>query len=54
LARNQDNMSECSDMCTHGLLFQWASTIKIYLSVLSLVQSGHHHQLIGWTFFSSS
>ena len=34
LARNQDNVSEWSDMCTHGLLFQWASTIKIQQSVL--------------------
>jgi hypothetical protein len=24
----------CNDMSTHGLLFQWASTIKIQLSVL--------------------
>jgi len=34
LARNQDNVSQWSDMSTHGLLFQWASTIKIKLSVL--------------------
>jgi hypothetical protein len=33
LARNQD-VSESSDMSTHGLLFQWASTKKIQLSVL--------------------
>jgi hypothetical protein len=33
-ARNQDNMSECGDMSTSGLLLQWASTIKIQLSVL--------------------
>jgi hypothetical protein len=34
LARNQDNVSEWSNMSIHGLLFQWASTIKIQLSVL--------------------
>jgi hypothetical protein len=34
LAQNQDNVSECSNMSTHGLLFQWASTIKIQLIVL--------------------
>ncbi len=30
----QDNVSEWSDMSTHRLLFQWASTVKIQLSVL--------------------
>jgi len=34
LARNQNNVSEWSDMSTRGLLFQGASTIKIQLSVL--------------------
>ena len=34
LARNQNNVSEWSDMHTRRLLFQWASTIKIQLSVL--------------------
>ena len=34
LVRNQNNVSEWSDMSTHGLLFQCASTIKIQLSVL--------------------
>jgi hypothetical protein len=34
LARNQNNVSEWSDMSTRGLLFQWASTIKIQLNVL--------------------
>ena len=33
-ARNQDEVSEWSDMSTHGLLFQWASSVKIQLSVL--------------------
>ena len=32
LAWNQNNVSEWSDMSTCGLLFQWASTIKIQLS----------------------
>jgi len=34
LAWNQNNVSEWSDMFTRRLLFQWASTIKIQLSVL--------------------
>jgi hypothetical protein len=34
LARNQNNVSEWSDMSTRGLLFQWDSTIKIQLSKL--------------------
>jgi hypothetical protein len=33
-ARNQDNVSEWGDMSIRGLLFLWASTIKIQLSVL--------------------
>jgi hypothetical protein len=33
LARNQNNVSEWSDMSTRGLLFQRASTIKIQLCV---------------------
>ena len=34
LARNQENVSEWSDMWTRRLFFQWASTINIQLSVL--------------------
>jgi hypothetical protein len=34
LAGDQDNVSEWSDMSTLGLLFQWANTIKIQLSML--------------------
>jgi hypothetical protein len=33
-ARNQNNVFEWSGMSIHGLLFQWASTIKIQLSIL--------------------
>jgi hypothetical protein len=33
LDRNQDNVSEWSDMSTRGLLFQWACTIQIETSV---------------------
>jgi hypothetical protein len=33
-AWNQNNVSEWSNMSTRRLLFQWASTIKIQLSVL--------------------
>jgi hypothetical protein len=29
LAGNQNNVSEWSDISTRGLLFQWASTLKI-------------------------
>jgi hypothetical protein len=34
VARNQNNVSEWSDISTRGLLFQWASTIQIQLNVL--------------------
>jgi hypothetical protein len=34
LAWNQNNVSERSDMSTHGLLFQCASTIQIQLSMM--------------------
>ena len=34
LAQNQDNVPEWGDMSIHGLLLQWASSIKIQLSVL--------------------
>ena len=34
LARNQNDVSEWSDMSIRGLWFQWASTIKIQLSLL--------------------
>jgi hypothetical protein len=34
LARNQDNVSERGDMSICGLLFQWARTMQIQLSVL--------------------
>jgi hypothetical protein len=33
LAQNQNNVSEWNDMSIHTLLFQWASTSKIQLSV---------------------
>ena len=32
--RNQDDVSEWGNLSIHGLLFQWASTIKIQLSLL--------------------
>ena len=34
LARNQDNVSEWSDMSIHELLLLWSSTIQIQLSIL--------------------
>jgi hypothetical protein len=33
LARKKDNVSDGSDISTCGLLYQWASTLKIQLSV---------------------
>ena len=36
LAWNQNNVSECSDISTRGLLFQCASTIAIQLSGMVL------------------
>jgi hypothetical protein len=51
LPQNQDNGSKWSDMSTHGLLFQWASTTKIQLSI-GLAQSEHHHHLIESNLFS--
>jgi hypothetical protein len=38
LALNQDNVSKWGDMSISGLLFQWATTIKIQLSVLVYTQ----------------
>ena len=35
LARNQDNVSEWDEISIRGLLFQWASTITIHLTVLA-------------------
>ena len=47
LARNQDNVSEWGDMSIHGLLFQWASTIKKnQINRVGLVQCGPHHHFI--------
>ena len=34
LARNRDSMFEWGDMFIHGVLYQWARTINIQLSVL--------------------
>jgi hypothetical protein len=36
--KDQDNVSEWSDMFTHGLLFQWTSTIRIQLRCWSSTQ----------------
>jgi hypothetical protein len=40
LARNEDNVSEWGDIFTHGLLFQWASTIKIWKLTSSQLDHG--------------
>ena len=37
--RNHNNVSEWSDMSTRGLLFKWASTIKIQFSVLVMYKA---------------
>jgi hypothetical protein len=42
MSRNQDNVSGWEEMSIHGLLFQSAITIKIQLSTLVFVQTGHH------------
>jgi hypothetical protein len=34
LAQNRDDVSKWSDMYIRGLLFKWASIIKIQLSML--------------------
>ena len=34
LAWNEDDVSETSEISTHGLMFQWTSTIKIQISLL--------------------
>ena len=39
LARNQENVSEWGNMSICGLLLQWASTIKLQLSVLVLYKA---------------
>ena len=54
-ARNYDSVSEWSTMYTHGLLVQWASTIKFQLSgvVYYKVKSGYHSHLIECNLFSS-
>jgi hypothetical protein len=39
-ARNLDNVFEWDDMSIRGLLFQWASTIKIQLSVMTKYKGG--------------
>ena len=46
LVRNQDNVSDWSDMTTCGLLFQWASTIKNPSERVGLVQNGYHYHII--------
>jgi hypothetical protein len=47
LAGNQDKVLECGDISIHELLFQWANTIQIHLSMLFYqVQSENHHHLI--------
>jgi hypothetical protein len=45
LPRNQDNVSEWSDMYIHGLLFPLDNTIKKTKRV-GLEKGGHHHHLI--------
>ena len=48
-ARNQNNVSEWSDMSTHGLLFQWARPVQNLTKRVGLVQSEHHYHLIDVT-----
>jgi hypothetical protein len=55
LVRNQDSVSDWSDIYTSGLLFQCACTVKIKLSMLVvLLQNGyHHHHFIDCNLFSN-
>ena len=46
LARNQDNVSEWSDMYIRGLLCQLVNTMKKTTKRVGLKKSGHHHHLI--------
>jgi hypothetical protein len=46
LVRNQENVSEWSDMSTRRMLFQKSSPIKNPTQRVGLVQSGSHHHLI--------
>ena len=45
LARNQNSVSEWSDMFTRGLLFQWASTIKSTQRVLQREKYVHYNMV---------
>jgi hypothetical protein len=45
LTRNQDNVSEWSDMSTLRLWFQRANTTN-HTKCVGLIQSRHHHNLI--------
>jgi hypothetical protein len=46
LARNHDKVLECDDIFIRGLLFQWASTINIHLSLLFYQVQSENHPLI--------
>ena len=46
LVRNQDNVSEWSDMSISVMLFQKAFTMENNQLCVGLVQSGHHYYLI--------
>jgi hypothetical protein len=45
LARNQNNVSEWGDLHIRGLLFQWASTIKIWWYSTNRTSSSFHWKL---------
>ena len=49
---SQDNVSELSHFSTCGLLFQWATTIKIQPRQITLVQGRHHHQKVNFWYLS--
>ena len=53
LTRNQDNVSEWGDMSIRRLLFQWASTIKMQLSVLVWCKADLTIIPLKFNFFSS-
>jgi hypothetical protein len=48
LTQNQNNVSEWGYMSIRRLLFQWASTLKIQLSVLVLYKADHIIMINCW------
>ena len=54
LARNQDNVSEWSDMSTRGMLFHWGITMTIQLSCWSSSKWIQNRGLLWWVTLSQT